>query len=382
MGYIAHLLGEPDVVADANAISRWERGVVSPSLFYMRLLCLAFDLSPQDLGFPARPSLVRDFERSRERLRTICLSQRTTSPSETGHPDREEQVPSQPFSPRAEKAKSLRHGLMAAFSQSRDALRDTTATHQALGDAGGQAVQGSSHRGGGGGGGAAVAEEEEETIGDFLAALSPEEVDDLRTRARYRRFARGATIVYEGEIPRRVVVLVSGRVKVSDFSPDGREIILGACGPGDLIGDVSAIDGRPCSATVTALEPVEAMVIEAADFTAFLDDHPPVLRVLLRSVVQKLRDSDRKRVEFGIYDTEGRVARRLVELAGEYGHELSGRVSITLSLTQHELAGWTCSSREAVSKALGNLRACGWVETDRRRVTILNLDALRRRGGF
>jgi CRP/FNR family transcriptional regulator, cyclic AMP receptor protein len=223
---------------------------------------------------------------------------------------------------------------------------------------------------------------EERAVAGFLAALTPAETDDLRVRGRRRRFARGATIVNEGEVPRRVVVLLSGRVKVSDYSEDGREIVLGARGPGDLIGEISVIDGQPCSATVTAFEPVEAMVVEAAEFTAFLDAHPRVLRVLLTSVVQKLRDSDRKRVEFGVHDTEGRVARRLVELADEHGDEHQGRVSITLPLTQHELAGWTCSSREAVSKALGNLRACGWVETDRRRVTIVNLDALRRRAGL
>jgi CRP-like cAMP-binding protein len=177
-------------------------------------------------------------------------------------------------------------------------------------------------------------------------------------------------------------VLLSGRVKVCDHSADGREIVLGARGPGDLIGEISVIDDQPCSATVTAFEPVEAMVIDAAGFTAFLDSHPRILRVLLRSVVRKLRDSDRKRVEFGVYDTEGRVARRLVELADEYGDDQEGRVGITLPLTQQELAGWTCASREAVSKALGSLRGCGWVETDRRRVTIVNLDALRRRGGL
>jgi CRP-like cAMP-binding protein len=133
---------------------------------------------------------------------------------------------------------------------------------------------------------------------------------------------------------------------------------------------------------VTTFEPVEVLVLDAAEFTAYLDENPRVTRVLLSSTLQKLRDSDRKRVEFGVYDTEGRVARRLVELAGEYGHEAGGRVSIDLPLTQQELAGWTCASREAVSKALGSLRACGWVATDRRRVTVIDLDALRRRAAM
>jgi CRP-like cAMP-binding protein len=216
----------------------------------------------------------------------------------------------------------------------------------------------------------------------FLAALSEGELDELWARGRPRRFPKGATLVGEGEIPRRVVALLSGRVKISHYAADGREVVLSARGPGDLIGEIAAVDGNPCSATVTAFEPLEALVLDAADFTAYLDDHPRVTRVLLSSTLQKLRDSDRKRVEFGVYDTEGRVARRLVELAGEYGDEAGGRVSITLPLTQQELAGWTCASREAVSKALGSLRACGWVATDRRRVTVIDLDALRRRASL
>jgi CRP/FNR family transcriptional regulator, cyclic AMP receptor protein len=213
----------------------------------------------------------------------------------------------------------------------------------------------------------------------FLAALTSAELEDLEGRARPRRFAKGSTLVSEGEIPRRVVILRGGRVKVSHFAEDGREVVLTARGPGELIGEISVVDGRPCSATVTAFEPVEALVVEAEAFTRYLDEHPRVTRMLLSETVQKLRDSDRKRVEFGIHDTEGRVARRLVELAEAYGEEAERGVSITLPLTQQELAGWTSASREAVSKALGSLRACGWVSTDRRRVTVLDLEALRRR---
>jgi CRP-like cAMP-binding protein len=97
--------------------------------------------------------------------------------------------------------------------------------------------------------------------------------------------------------------------------------------------------------------------------------------------MQKLRDADRKRVEFGSLDAEGRVARRLVELASEHGTTSQGVVHITLPLSQQELAGWTCSSRESVSKALRNLRACGWIETHRRGISVLDVGALNRRAG-
>jgi CRP-like cAMP-binding protein len=215
----------------------------------------------------------------------------------------------------------------------------------------------------------------------LLGTLTTEELDDLVRRARPRRFARGAVIVDEGERPRRVAAILSGRAKISCITEDGREVLLGALGTGDLVGELSALDGEPCSATVTTLEPVDALVLSPAGFTEYLDAHPRLTRILFRSVMQKLRDADRKRVEFGSLDAEGRVARRLVELASEHGTTSQGVVHITLPLSQQELAGWTCSSRESVSKALRNLRACGWIETHRRGISVLDVGALNRRAG-
>jgi CRP/FNR family cyclic AMP-dependent transcriptional regulator len=216
----------------------------------------------------------------------------------------------------------------------------------------------------------------------FLAALDACEVAEFTGRCRRLRFARGTSITNEGEVSRRVLSLLSGRVKVSSFTDDGREIVLNISGAGDLLGEVSALDGRPCSATVSAMEAVEALVLTSGDFIEFLDRHPRTSRLLLRSVISRLREADRKRVEFGVHDTEARVARRLVEMAEAHGDKVEGGIRITLPLSQQELAGWTCASREAVSKALHNLRARHMVDTHRRGVTILDLKQLRLRGGL
>ena len=93
----------------------------------------------------------------------------------------------------------------------------------------------------------------------------------------------------------------------------------------------------------------------------------------------RLRDADRKRIEFGGRDTIGRVAARLVELADQYGAEGDGGVVIDLPFSQQELAGWIGSSRESVVKALTSMRARGWIETGRRSITGASMPALRAR---
>ena len=121
-------------------------------------------------------------------------------------------------------------------------------------------------------------------------------------------------------------------------------------------------------------------MLTAEEFVQFLRRDPDATLGLLRSVIGRLRDSDRRRVELGALDTVGRIARLLVELAERYGEESNGSIRIHLPLSQEELAGWAGASREAVVKALRKLRARGWIETGRREIRVIDLPALVRRG--
>jgi CRP-like cAMP-binding protein len=175
-----------------------------------------------------------------------------------------------------------------------------------------------------------------------------------------------------------VAFLLAGRVKVSFFTAEGAEVVLALRGPGALLGELAALDGQPRSASVTALEPVEALAVSTAEFVDFLQARPGAALVLLRLLSGRLREADRKRVEFGAHHTLGRVAHCLAELAERFGTESARGLRIALPLSQQELAGWTGSSREAVAKALRMLRERGWIATRRREIVIHDLAALRR----
>jgi CRP/FNR family cyclic AMP-dependent transcriptional regulator len=137
-------------------------------------------------------------------------------------------------------------------------------------------------------------------------------------------------------------------------------------GRGRLARELEAI-ATGTAATVITLEPVEGLCLSASEFRAFLQEHPRVAMLLLQGVTRRLIDSDRKRVEFGAYDSVGRVARRLVELVDRYGEPVEGGMRITLPISQDELAGWVGISRKAASNALQVLRQRGWIQTGARR---------------
>lgn len=208
----------------------------------------------------------------------------------------------------------------------------------------------------------------------FLAAFDEEAAAALRAAGTVRRFRAGEVLFHEGDPSNYVTVITAGEVKVSSVQEDGGETVLAIRGVGDLIGELSAIDSRPRSATATALTAVEAVVVPAA---AFEFSHSGAAVALLRTVVARLREADRQRVEFGSHHSLPRLARRLVQLAETYGRPTpEGTIRIELPVTQEELAGLVGASRESVARALRTLRAGGVVSTARRTITVLDLDRL------
>ena len=210
----------------------------------------------------------------------------------------------------------------------------------------------------------------------FVSLLTDEDREALEQLGRRVSFPAGTVLMHEGLPGEGVLLMRTGVVKATHTTNAGHEAILAFRGSGDLIGELALIDDRPHSSTVIAVEPVEALVIPSAGFRAFVEQRPPVAVALMRMVVDRFRDTDRRLVEFSASDALGRVAARLLELAETHGQPSDRGVTITLHLSQEELAGWAGCSVKAVVNALQTLRRLGLVETGRRRVTILDMERL------
>jgi CRP-like cAMP-binding protein len=216
-----------------------------------------------------------------------------------------------------------------------------------------------------------------ETPTAFLEALDEDERATFEALGRVRRFGRGEVIFHEGDDPGGVVAIVSGRVKVSVAGVGGREVVVGFPGPGELVGELAAVAERPRSATVTALDEVEAVSLRAPEFRRFVLEHPRVAPLVFEHMAELLSEADRQRVDFATRDVTARIAGRLAELAEEVGEPGPDGTRIALALSQEELAAWTGASREAVARSLHLLRELGWIETRRRGITVLSVEALR-----
>ena len=217
--------------------------------------------------------------------------------------------------------------------------------------------------------------------GTFLDLLTAGERQELMAVGRERAFPPGTVLMYQDEPSDRIMILLDGRVKVTRIEGDGRESLLSIRDPGDLLGELSFIDGQPRVATVTTLEQVHALVTTPAELRHHLETTPRIAVALLEIVVRRFRESTLKRTQFANSDTMGRLAARIVELTERYGEVGDDTIAVEMPLSREDLAAWTGASRAGAAEALRALRGLGWIDVDRKKLLVRDLDALRSRAG-
>jgi CRP/FNR family cyclic AMP-dependent transcriptional regulator len=211
----------------------------------------------------------------------------------------------------------------------------------------------------------------------FFAALDEDARKVLDSSGRRRQFGAGQVLFSEGDDGHDVIVLLSGAVKIVSTAASGREVILDVMESDELLGELSAIDGQPRSATAVALTPVEVLVIPAAPFNAFLESDGGAATELLRLVARRLRVSSQRQLEFGTSDAIGRICACVLRMLDS--KPAPDNAEVTMLLAQHELAALTGLSREAVVKGLRALRQLGWIDLQGRTLHVLDEEALRQR---
>ncbi|WP_369242404.1 Crp/Fnr family transcriptional regulator [Streptomyces sp. R21] len=215
----------------------------------------------------------------------------------------------------------------------------------------------------------------------LLARLESADRTDLLALGRQMNFASRAVLFHQGEPSTHVLCLVNGWTKVTAAAPNGYEALLALRGPGDVVGEASAILGHPQSETVTALEPVVALVVSGESFLNFMDDRPAVAREVLRLSTERTRAADRRRLESASMNVRERFAVLLLDLARTHGRRTPEGLELAIPLTQQELAGSVGASREMIQRLLKELRDRGAVITRRRTIVIERPDVLRRIAG-
>lgn len=215
----------------------------------------------------------------------------------------------------------------------------------------------------------------------LFAGLSDQELESLASSLRRRAFAKGVIIFHQGSSGQTMHVVESGRVRIFVVSESGQEITLNVYGPGDVFGEFSLLDGLPRSAGAMAMEETVTFTLHRDRFLQHLDASPSMAGGIIRVLTARLRFTTQHAESLAFLDVCGRVAMRLVDLAGRYGTERDS-IELDLRLSQAELATWVAATRESVNKALGTLRDEGLIAVEGQKITILDVDGLKQRIGY
>lgn len=187
----------------------------------------------------------------------------------------------------------------------------------------------------------------------LFAGLDDGELDALLALSKSVSVKARSEVCRKGEAGDALYVVITGKLKVTAQSEDGREAILAILEDGETFGEMSLLDGRPRSATVVAVEDGELLVIQRRGFLQYLELHPRVSISLLGMLCERLRLMDSLMEDMRFLDIRGRLARTLSRLALQHGRTTgNGGIRIDLRLSQEDLGNLICATRESVNKHL------------------------------
>jgi CRP/FNR family cyclic AMP-dependent transcriptional regulator len=214
------------------------------------------------------------------------------------------------------------------------------------------------------------------TRSPLLARIAEGDLTALLAGARSRSFRVRQPLFQRGDAPDGLYVVVSGRVRVVIAAPDGDDVTLATFGPGEVIGELSALDGTPRSATAVAATPAEALFIATAQFRSWVADHPSVAWSLLVELARRIRVTSEQVAEIALLDAETRIARHLWQWFADASDGLPSP-GTRLHVSQRQIASALGVSRESVNKHLARLKASGTISIEGASLVLLKPETLR-----
>ena len=190
-----------------------------------------------------------------------------------------------------------------------------------------------------------------------------------------RRFDAGDTVFLMGALHDSMFAVLSGEVRISMPSADGKEVVLATVHAGEVFGEIAMLDGKPRSADATALTACNLAVLDRRDVLAAIGRNADAWLGLMEVLCSRLRRTDHHLVELALLGLPERLAKALLR-AVDAGDPAQAASVAELRLSQYELANRVGAARESVNKCLHEWQRSGIIRMEKRVITIVNRAAL------
>ncbi|RCW53322.1 MULTISPECIES: Crp/Fnr family transcriptional regulator [Halanaerobium] len=211
----------------------------------------------------------------------------------------------------------------------------------------------------------------------FFSLLTEEELNLIDEIASETEFKKGEYIFFEGEAGDKFFIIKNGQVKLTKMIKNGDEQILNIFSDHDIIAEIVAFDKGNYPASAITMTDTEVIVFDQSELESLILNHPSIGVKLLREMSGRLRRAQQNVRDLALKDSSARVAGLLIFLAEKYGKKNKDRVILDISLTQQELASMIGSSRETVSRVLGQFESEDLIKTSRKKIIIYKLDQIK-----
>ncbi len=200
----------------------------------------------------------------------------------------------------------------------------------------------------------------------LFAGLTDAQLEQISRMAIRRKVPRNTTIVHAGASTDSLFVIVEGSAKVLNRDSEGNEVILSLLGAGECFGEMGLIDGSPRSADVVASESCELLVIAKTDFKSALAENVDLCLNIMKNLVWRLREANRKIESLALMDVYGRVAKLLLD----FSVKENGLRVIKRKVTKQDMAKMVGASREMVSRVMKDLERSGYIRVEEGRIVL------------
>jgi CRP/FNR family transcriptional regulator len=186
--------------------------------------------------------------------------------------------------------------------------------------------------------------------------LAPSGLEKLAAITSAASYPKGATLFVEGQSPRGVFILCTGRVKLSTSSADGKTLILRISEPGEVLGLPATVTGKPYELTADVIQPTQANFITRQNFLLFLREHGEAALRVAQQLGETYHSAIAEMRTIGFsHSVAEKLARFLLDLIADHD-DIKGEVKVTLTLTHEEIAQMIGSSRETVTRLFGEFK--------------------------
>jgi len=211
-----------------------------------------------------------------------------------------------------------------------------------------------------------------------FSAMDDAELDHVIAHASALRIATNAAVFEQGQIATSFYVLLHGRLKVAQVTPDGQQIVIRFVNPGDIFGIAKALRRPDYPATVTALVDSVALAWNADIWDDFIARHPTFAANVMQMMGQRLQDAHARVKEMSTEEVARRIAHALLRLVEQSGWQIDDGVIVDFPITHQDIAQVTGTTLHSVSRVLSGWEDSGLVTVARRKIVIRDLNGLAR----